>query len=144
MAMSNHERVGKTLELLKQGLAFFVEREIRSAIETGSAPMHKIQSFNDDPLLCDKSITEWDAASLLKIMWVTWNEVFQKTLGFTSRSLVSELRDWRNKWAHQETFSSDDADRAMDSMERLLAAVSAGQADEVRRLKLELRRLVAD
>ncbi len=50
MAITNHERVGKALELLKAGLAPFVER-----------------------------------------------------------SLLSELRDQRNKWAHQQTFSSDDA-----------------------------------
>jgi hypothetical protein len=77
-------------------------------------------------------------------MWDTWNEVFKRTLGFPERSLVSEIRDWRNKWAHQQTFSSDDTDRALDSIERLLTAVSAEQAEEVRRMKLELRRLVAD
>ena len=53
----------------------------------------------------------------------------------------SELRDCRNKWAHQEPFSSDDADRALDSMARLLTAVSAPQADEVGKMKMELRRL---
>ena len=69
---------------------------------------------------------------------------FRDTLGFTERSLVSELRGWRNKWAHQERFSSDDADRALDSAERLLTAVSAPQADEVAKIKRELRRLVLD
>jgi hypothetical protein len=63
-------------------------------------------------------------------MWETWNEVFRKTLGFADRSLVSEIRDWRNKWAHQAPFSSDDAYRALDSAGRLLSAVSATQADE--------------
>src|SRR5205085_6553111 len=57
---------------------------------------------------------------------------------------VSELRDVRNKWAHQEPFSGDDADRALDSAERLLAAVSAPQADEVRKIKMELRRTIFD
>ena len=57
---------------------------------------------------------------------------------------MSELRDMRNKWAHQEPFSSDDADRALDSAERLLAAVSAPQADEIRKVKMELRRTVFD
>ena len=50
----------------------------------------------------------------------------------------------RNKWAHQEPFSSDDADRALDSMARLLTAVSAPQADEVGKMKMELRRLTFD
>ena len=87
-----------------------------------------------------KAVTEWDAAALLRLMWEAWNDVFRKTLGQAERTLVSELRDVRNKWAHQQPFSSDDADRALDSAERLLTAVSAPQADEVRKMKMELRR----
>src|SRR5208337_4388095 len=79
-----------------------------------------------------------------KLMWETWNDVFGRTLGRADRSLVQELRDWRNKWAHQEPFSSDDADRALDSMNRLLTSVSAPQADEIVKMKMELRRLVFD
>jgi hypothetical protein len=33
-------------------------------------------------------------------MWDQWNVVFRKTLGNAERSLVSELRDARNRWAH--------------------------------------------
>lgn len=144
MAISNHERVGKALDLLKTGLAPFVEREVRAAIAANALSMQRVKSFVEDPLLANKGIGEWDAAALLKLMWETWNDVFRKTLGFAERSLVSEIRDWRNKWAHQAPFSSDDADRALDSVERLLTAVSAPDAEEVRRMKLELRRLVTD
>jgi hypothetical protein len=55
---------------------------------------------------------------------------------------VQELRDVRNKWAHEKTFSSDDTYRAMDSMERLLDAVSAGDiAREIYQQKMEVMRL---
>jgi hypothetical protein len=144
MAMTNRERVGKALELLCEGLAPYVERELQEAVRAGAVNMETVRRFTEDPLLKNKPIAEWDAASLLKLIWETWNDVFRKTLGFAERSLVSELREWRNRWAHQEAFSSDDADRALDSAERLLAAVSAPQAEEVRRLKLELRRQVYD
>ena len=80
----------------------------------------------------------------MKLMWEAWNDAFGETLGRAERSLVQELPDWRNKWAHQEPFSSDDADRALESMGRLLASVSAPQADEVGKMKMELRRLVFD
>jgi hypothetical protein len=50
-----------------------------------------------------------------------------------SAAWCREIRDWRNKWAHQEPFSSDDAYRALDSAERLLSAVSAPEGDEVER-----------
>ena len=58
-------------------------------------------------------------------MWELWNDCFQKILGPSDRSLVSELRDVRNKWAHQKAFSTDDAYRAIDSISRLLTAVAA-------------------
>ena len=144
MAMTNQERVGKGLELLRAGLAPYVEREVQEAVRAGAVNMETVRRFAEDPLLKNKPIAEWDAAGLLKLMWDTWNEMFRKTLGFAERSLVSELREWRNKWAHQDPFSSDNADRALDSMERLLTAVSAPQAAEVNRLKMELRRLVFD
>ncbi len=144
MAVTNHERVGKALELLKAGLGPFVEREIKSAIAADTLSLQKVKSFVDDPILASKGIVEWDAAALLKLMWETWNEVFRKTLGFAERSLVSEIRDWRNKWAHQEHFSSDDAYRGLDSVGRLLSAVSAPQADDVEKMKMELLRLRFD
>jgi hypothetical protein len=34
MAISNHERVGKALELLKAGLASFIERELKNVYES--------------------------------------------------------------------------------------------------------------
>ena len=39
----------------------------------------------------------------------------RQTLGRADRSLVNELRDHRNEWAHQHSFSSDNAYRALDS-----------------------------
>lgn len=143
MSMTNHERVNKTLELLKEGLGPFVQREFESVYQD-QAHNQATQILGEDWMLANKSIEELDAAALLKLMWDAWNDVFRKTLGFAERTLVSELRDVRNKWAHQETFSSDDTDRALDSAERMLTAVSAPQAEEVRKMKMELRRLVFD
>src|SRR3989441_3931851 len=141
--MTNHERVGKALELLKVGLGPFAEREFKN-LYADRALTEARRFQGEDRLLANKQIAEWDATALLKLMWETWNEVFGRTLGRAERSLVSELRDVRNKWAHQEPFSSDDSDRALDSAERLLTAVSAPQADEIRKLKMELRRTLFD
>ena len=131
------------MELLRAGLAPFVEREFKSQHQEQSAEAAR-RYFVDDRTVGKKPLTEWDVAALLKLVWESWNEVFSRTLGRAERSLVQELRDFRNKWAHQEPFSSDDADRALDSMARLLTAVSAKEADEVGKMKLELRRLTFD
>ena len=124
MAITNHERVGKAMDLLKQGLGPFVEREFKSYYKD-RAPAEATRYLGEDRILAKKAIAEWDAAALLKLMWEAWNDVFRRTLGPAERSLVNELRDLRNKWAHQQTFSGDDAYRALDSAGRLLTAISA-------------------
>ncbi len=77
-------------------------------------------------------------------MWSAWNDVFRKTLGHAERTLVSELRTARNKWAHQEPFSTDDAYRTLDSAGRLLTAISAPEANEVEKMKMQLLRVRFD
>jgi hypothetical protein len=42
---------------------------------------------------------------VLKVMWDQWDSVFRKPLGRAERTLVAELRDVRNRWAHQESFA---------------------------------------
>jgi len=143
MAINNHERVGKAMELVKAGVGPYVEREFTNLYQE-KARSEALMLLGEDRLNAKKPITDWDVGALLKVMWDSWNQVFRKTLGPAERSLVQELRDHRNKWAHQEVFSGDNADRALDSAERLLTAVSAPQADEVRKIKIELRRLVLD
>src|SRR5919202_1921687 len=131
------------MELLKAGLASFVEREFKN-LYRGQALVEAQRLMTSERLEANRPFAAWDAAVLLRLMWDAWNDVFRKTLGQAERSLVSELRDVRNRWAHQEPFSSDDADRALDSAERLLTAVSAPQADEIRKVKMELRRTIFD
>ncbi len=144
MATTNHDRVGKALELLKTGLGPFVEREFKS-IYKDRALAETTRFLGEDRLNPKRGFDEWDVAALLKLMWDAWNDVFRKTLGPAERSLLSELRDHRNKWAHQQTFTGDDAYRALDSASRLLTAVSATpQADEVDKAKMELLRLRFD
>lgn len=141
MAITNNDRVGKALTALKEGLGPFVEREVNAAIRAKRLDSQYVRTFGRDPARADRPLTDWDAAGLLEFMWDTWNDVFRRTLGPAERSLVSELRGHRNRWAHQERFSSDDAYRALDSAGRLLTAVSAPQSKETEHLKTELLRL---
>lgn len=143
MAITNHERVGKALELLKEGLRPFIEREFKNLFRD-KALNEASRFLKDDSNIVGQPLTAWDAAALLKLMWESWNDVFRKSLGAAERSLVNELRTIRNDWAHQKPFSSDDAYRALDSAARLLTAVSASQADEIEKMKTELLRLRFD
>ncbi|MEI8198092.1 MAG: Swt1 family HEPN domain-containing protein, partial [Phycisphaerae bacterium] len=142
MAISNHERVTKGMELLKDGLTPFVEREMKSTHGEKWVEIGRQSTPGNERLFSKmKQPPAMDVAALLGIMWDQWNNVFSKTLGHAERSLVSELRESRNKWAHQQAFSTDDAYRSLDSIGRLLAAVSAPQADEVEKTKQEVLRL---
>jgi predicted AAA+ superfamily ATPase len=142
MAQSNHERVGKALELLNTGLRPFLEREMQAVYGETRWQQEAARSLREQHFSGDGGDLHLDTQALLLILWDQWHQVFKNVLGHTERALVSELREVRNEWAHQKPFSSDDAYRALDSTQRLLAAVSAaGQAAEVGRQKDELMRL---
>jgi predicted AAA+ superfamily ATPase len=143
MAITNHERVGKGLDHLKAGLAPFVERELKTRFGDGWA--FEVKDVLSDTRL-GKAQTDslGDVAALLVVMDRKWGEVFRQILGKTERSLVNELIAVRNRWAHQETFSGDDAYRALDSSARLLTAVSAPQGEAVEKMKMELLRVRFD
>lgn len=146
MAVTNPERVAKALDLLKVGLTPFVERELKAQDAQGWLNIiRQSVSENQIRLFQDARSPKWDVASLLSVLFSQWNTIFRRTLGQAERSLISEIREVRNKWAHQNPFSGDDTDRALDSIARLLTAVSATpQADDVNKMKLELRRLIYD
>ena len=133
MAITNREQVGNALDLLRDGLAPFVARELKGKkyVDNGAPVDHK-------------PVAKRDAAGLLKLIWDNWQLVFRGILGRAERSLVSELRDWRDKWAHQESLSRDDAYRMLDSASRLLNAASAPQSKDLETLKMEMLRIRFD
>ena len=144
MAITNQERVGKALDLFRTGLAPYVEREFTNAHKDKALAEARRLLPAEDRINGMRPIAQWDAAVLLKVMWDAWNEVFGRTLGRAERSLVQELRDVRNRWAHQASFTGDDAYRALDSVHRLLLAISSAQAEEVEKMKMELLRVRFD
>ena len=84
MAITNKERVGKVLDLLKEGLRPYIEREFKNRY--GDKAAEEINRVVlDDRIYHGKPIKDWDIAALLKLMWEKWNDVFRDTLG-TGRS----------------------------------------------------------
>ncbi|MDL2316331.1 DUF499 domain-containing protein [Desulfovibrio sp. OttesenSCG-928-A18] len=146
MSKTNHARVGDALDTLNKGLRPFVERELRTAYgdkwrETATSILRKDSGAVKSATAGD---INWDTHNLLHLMWENWSGVFRSTLGHTERALVSELREIRNRWAHQTPFSSDDAYRALDSIGRLLTAISAPEAKELEEQKMALLRVRFD
>ena len=152
MAVSNRERVGRTLDALRDGLSPFVVREYRtvyskqgyvteidSALSTSSYPGLPPAAWGDEATL----LISLDTQACLNLMWRRWNEVFQDKLGHVARSYVSEMIQARNDWAHQTAFSNDEAYRIADTAGRLLKMVSAAEqaalVDEIGKDLLRLR-----
>ena len=144
MAITNSERVGKALDLLKEGLRPYVERELKATYKDRWVDTAR-PSFPDwqQPGKDGKGLN-WDTQALLQVMCELWQDCFKKILGPSDRNLAFELRDVRNKWAHQKAFSTDDAYRAIDSVSRLLTAVAAEQVEAVEQMKAEILRVKFD
>ena len=139
MATTNRERVGLALDMLKEGLTPFVAREFINRYKGGTEQqLSRILGIQGEP---KRAFLRMDCHALLKLMALSWNDAFVQTLGRAERSLVGELQEFRNSWAHQEPFSGDDTVRMLDSTQRLLTAVSAKQASEVNQMREELQRL---
>jgi len=136
VAVSNRERVGRAFEVLATGLAPFVDRQMTSVHGEGW-----LEGFVDSGPRNAAPASLRDPAFLLKVMTEAWDSAFRSRLTRTDRNLVFELRDVRNRWAHNDAFNADDTYRALDSIERVLVAVDASEAAEVGRSKTELMRL---
>lgn len=148
VAISNHERVGKGLEVLKKGIQPFVERELKAffgniwfldGVEKtlGTRMGTEAQGSGTE----EERFARLDVMALLVIIWENWSrDVFQPKLGHTGRSYISELREVRNRWAHQQAFSTEDAYRALDTMQRLLEMISSPDAAAIQASAREMMR----
>jgi len=139
-----HHTTGRALEMLTEGLAPFFAQQMREAFGNDWIDAAR-NSFRQDraaAVLAQLPLPEWDAQAVLTVMWDQWNTAFRQRLGLFERSLVSELREFRNRWAHQSELTDDDCYRVLDSVQRLLTAVEAdeGLLVDLDRLKLDVLR----
>ncbi len=140
MVMPNNERVGRGLDAVRDGLQPICEATWRAAY--GDNWLEAVESRDRNAA---GTPDPQDLAFLLKGMQNTWQEVWKNQLGQGERAFTSEIRDARNKWAHQNQFSTDDAYRMLDTAERLLQSVSAvEQIKIVQGLKRDLQRQLFD
>jgi hypothetical protein len=140
-----HQKVTHALDALAGGLAPYIEQELRT-IYGGRWESAARESFRSGRgRTGDEDATfQWDAHAGLTVMWDQWNSVFRHRLTHQDRSLVSELREFRNRWAHQAEFDFDDTYRILDSAARLLQSVGSPRAADVARAKQSLFRTEFD
>jgi predicted AAA+ superfamily ATPase len=130
--------VGRAFEVLGVGLQPYVERRMKATSPYGDQWFARFldgaKGLSSDSKLVDPSVQ-------LRVMADCWDLAFRTELDRSTRNVVFELRDTRNKWAHNEKFTADDAYRALDSIERVLVSIDAVEANEIGKQKNELMRL---
>ncbi len=139
--LTPHEIIGVALDQLTQGLLPFFLGELQAAYGDHWRSTVRGQYRGDRSSSPSEELT-WDSHALLTVMWDHWNAVFRRRLGLFERSLVSELREFRNLWAHQAALTEDDAYRVLDTVQRLLSATDgdAEHLNHLEQLKFDLLR----
>ena len=150
MAKSNRDRVGEIMDLLKDGLGPYVLRQYKFVYKANYLKEIELSlhhSGTHSVHLSDEAaaLKEIDTQGWLKLMFNKWNDVFREKLGHSERSYVSEMMTARNKWAHQDSFTNEQAQRVADTAKLLFQAVNAtdeanaagGLSNELLRIRFE-------
>ena len=149
MAKSNRDRVGEIMDLLKGGLGPYVLRQYKSHYAAGYLQEMERKLLSDSYSIYlpdeDTALKEIDSQGWLNLMIRSWNEAFATHLGAEDRRYTYEMREARNKWAHQEPFTNDESQRVADTAKLLLQAVNAtdeanaagGHSNELLRIRFE-------
>lgn len=156
MALSNRERIDRMFVAMAPALDDFIASIVGQGNPSQGADWTKLVQGKDlkngvpstkiyeplDPQVQFRMLTEANITGGYRKGWYPFDEA----LGKAGKSYAIELREVRNTWAHHgNTFSDDDAYRALDTGERLLKLIGAASvADEVRGIRLNLRRVTAD
>jgi hypothetical protein len=152
MATSNRDRVGRMFELLAPPLDEFISGAVAPVLDEGSSWTSLValkdkkkgaegKDYHElDPQVQLRMLTE-NIPNSVKQGWYP----FDDAIGRVGQGYSKELREARNDWAHNKSFTDDDAYRYLDTAERLLASIGAPLvADEVKSIRLGLRRITAD
>jgi hypothetical protein len=144
MAMSNRDRIGTALDALSVALEPVCAQVLAPHLPPGTTWTDVLKVKDGEKGGGSRVYEPRDVQVQLRVMTEklgTLGFPFSGLLSRAQQNLAGELREVRDKWAHQSPFAHDDTYRALDTAERLLCAVNAGPAaDEVRKQRQSLQR----
>jgi hypothetical protein len=117
-----HAVVGEALPILIDGLTPFVERVLRAALPPNVSWTEVMRRKDAAAGRQVGAYRDQDLSLILRAMTERLAEhgfPCKSHLSRQGQNYASELRDVRNKWAHNERFTAADAYRAIDSIELL-------------------------
>lgn len=144
MALSNIDQVGRGLDVLAAGLGPFIARVLQPYVPAGRDWTALLAAKDAVNGAAGKTYSATDPQNQLRVLTERMGELgfpFSDELSRAEQNLAGELRAVRDTWAHRGAFTSDDAYRALDTMERLLRAVgSRDEAERIKALRLDVQR----
>lgn len=146
--LNSRAALDQAFDVLRQGLAPYISRRMkasrygsqwwRDGVEpnlSNSADRKHLSALNSDK----ERLSALDTYNLLHVIRRTWN-VFQDDLGQDGCAYIDEVYDARNRWAHQEPITIQEATRYLDTIARLLEKIKAKGQDDIRKLADDLLR----
>lgn len=134
-----HSTVGDALAILIDGLSPFVERVFGEILPPGVDWTDLLRRKDIEAGRRVGLYRNHDLALMLRAMTERLGNLgfpFSRDLPRQAQNYAGELRDVRNRWAHNEPFTATEAYRAVDTAELLLRAVGADQqAEQIKELK---------
>jgi len=139
MGTSYRAQVAVAFEILAEGLAPFVDAQMHGAypdedwILTAATRLGKRR---------DVLVSLSDPHFQLEVMNRWWGPAFSPPLSAADRATVTELRTFRNYWAHPDEdhpFDLDTASNAIQCAEELLRSIGSPEAERMSELGVQLR-----
>lgn len=123
-----HSAVGDALTVLIEGLSPFVDRVFAGVLPPGVEWTEVLRRKDEAAGRRVGAYRSGDLSLQLRAMTERLGSLgypFSRHLPRTAQNYASELRDVRNRWAHNEPFTAEQAYRALDSAGLLLRAIGA-------------------
>lgn len=142
-ASSYRAQVGQLLEVLAEGLAPFVDRQMQQEFEGEDWIVPAATRLGKrEPVLASPT----DPQFQLEVMVRWWGPVFAQVLSRATRDVVQELRTARNDWAHIDETHPIDFDYALRIhalAEELLEEIGSPMTQQVTSLAETLHQIEA-
>lgn len=125
---ANREQVGRALDLARDGLRPFVERHLRRT----HGGLGQIPALLRDTPYEEKADPLSDIAVIVIVVRAAWEALrseIKRSIRSEFRNGVEEIKRVRDAWAHQESFSGEDTERALDTVRRLLRTIGARESE---------------
>jgi hypothetical protein len=132
MTLSNHERIGRALESARAGLLKYATEEMERVYGTNWHQRARESLPGWQKTMGAELVL--DIQALIAIVLDPRHEGFALLKVPRSRTLLFDLREIRNTFAHQKEAGDTYTNRALDTVELLLEAVKAPQATAIREL----------